>query len=255
MPTEPSQNKPLGRTFHVTASGQPLYPLTLTACPSQVEDGSLGSPPAEQLLQALRPRYWFSAHLHVKFAALYRHGPPLTAAAQNRPANGSVPARHTQVGSDLQLGRMHHPLAMRGISPPAGQHRFGLGPCSRRQSEPACFVLILSAHMGAWRSINRLKIALRYGTHGMLSSCSVHFIGFCMWQKVGTMCEDLQGGPWQDGSQQAGQEALDGDAADGLADSFTRFLALDKCLPRRRFLQVCPCLQCACRSSGYDCMR
>ncbi len=42
------------------------------------------------------------------------------------------------------------------------------------------------------------------------------------------------------------QDASHGDAngtptggdADRLSDDFTRFLALDKCLPRRRFLQV-----------------
>jgi lariat debranching enzyme len=38
-----------------------------------IETGELGSPANEDLLKTLRPRYWFSAHLHVKFEALVRH--------------------------------------------------------------------------------------------------------------------------------------------------------------------------------------
>ena len=39
----------------------------------EVQDNSLGSPANEQLLHLLKPRYWFSAHLHVKFSAEIRH--------------------------------------------------------------------------------------------------------------------------------------------------------------------------------------
>jgi len=38
-----------------------------------IERGELGSRPAEELLQRLKPWYWFSAHLHVKFAAFVDH--------------------------------------------------------------------------------------------------------------------------------------------------------------------------------------
>ena len=33
----------------------------------------MGSGPSEYLLKKLKPAYWFSAHLHVKFAAIYHH--------------------------------------------------------------------------------------------------------------------------------------------------------------------------------------
>ena len=41
-----------------------------------INKGVLGSPPLMSLLHSLRPRWWFSAHLHCRFEAAVVHGTP-----------------------------------------------------------------------------------------------------------------------------------------------------------------------------------
>ncbi|KAG6333217.1 hypothetical protein ID866_5872 [Astraeus odoratus] len=40
---------------------------------SDIENGRLGSPPLMGLLMTLRPRWWFAAHLHVRFEGVVKH--------------------------------------------------------------------------------------------------------------------------------------------------------------------------------------
>eukprot|EP00750_Incisomonas_marina_P018880 INCI3163.1.p1 GENE.INCI3163.1~~INCI3163.1.p1 ORF type:complete len:368 (-),score=57.69 INCI3163.1:16-1119(-) len=58
----------------------------------EIERGELGSIPAEFLLQHLRPSFWFSAHLHVKFAALLPHAPRPGDKLLNQPSATAHPA-------------------------------------------------------------------------------------------------------------------------------------------------------------------
>ncbi|KNC53998.1 lariat debranching enzyme [Thecamonas trahens ATCC 50062] len=39
----------------------------------EIADGSFGSPPLADLLDTLEPKYWFAAHMHVKYPAIHTH--------------------------------------------------------------------------------------------------------------------------------------------------------------------------------------
>jgi len=62
----------------------------------EIRDNTLGSKPLLEVLRKVKPRWWFAAHLHVKFAAVWRHdvveggGPHAIAAAPVVGAGGAT---------------------------------------------------------------------------------------------------------------------------------------------------------------------
>jgi lariat debranching enzyme len=59
----------------------------------EIKDNNLGSPCNEDLLVSLRPKWWFAAHLHVKFEAVYHHKTPIN--------NESIPFSHASKQSEI----------------------------------------------------------------------------------------------------------------------------------------------------------
>ncbi|KAF2832944.1 lariat debranching enzyme [Ophiobolus disseminans] len=61
----------------------------------EAKDGTLGSVAATIVLEHLRPAHWFSAHMHTKFAGLWEHtDKDVTVSTDANTGNGSVPPKN-----------------------------------------------------------------------------------------------------------------------------------------------------------------
>lgn len=65
---------------------------------SEIESSTLGSRAAEELLKKLKPKYWFSGHLHVKFPAVLQHKVGCAAITTFFNGDQAVDASHTSAG-------------------------------------------------------------------------------------------------------------------------------------------------------------
>ena len=164
----------------------PFNKLHSHPCQTQIASGELGSPANEQLLHALRPAYWFAAHLHTKFPALVPHEeepPTPSGAAPAGDGGGSCGASSAAAAAAAAAGGLGGSVGGVGaVRSGNGAHASGSGT----------------------------------GAHASGSGTSVH--------AGGSGREDGNGG------------------GRGKGHPATRFLALDKCLPGRDFLQVCVCV-------------
>jgi hypothetical protein len=93
-------------------------------CCDQAERGELGSPPNQQLLEALQPAYWFAAHLHCKFAAVVPHNQH-----QRQQQQGANPQQQQQQGQQFALPGMPAASAAAAGSEPKVTRFLALDKC------------------------------------------------------------------------------------------------------------------------------
>lgn len=202
---------------------------------SDIEKGELGSPPARSLLMKLRPRYWFSAHLHVKFSAVVDHhkelqtntGPGVTGKGKGREGSPVLEKNPDELDLDLDEGA--------GMKP-VNEDEIDLGHDNSQETTAL--------------AENSDEIDLDMGddpkeTLGV-SNKSTDEIEL----DLDSISEDISSIPREGPSKSTDETQPDLNAEVSSAvttppltgaqeqSRYTHFLALDKCLPKRDFLQI-----------------
>ncbi|KAK4173507.1 lariat debranching enzyme, C-terminal domain-containing protein [Triangularia setosa] len=172
------------------------------------QDGSLGNPAADYVLNRLRPPYWFSAHLHCKYSAIKQFDPP-TATSETVPKPALPPPAalaHNPDEIDLDLDEEQTPAA-----PPINPDEIDVGlddgeTAAAPSTNPAPPDTGTSTNLGPEE---QQTDALR----SLLPST---------FSKPTPQIKTTPGQP----------------VPKTITNTTTRFLALDKCLPGRAFLQL-----------------
>ncbi|KAI0384861.1 lariat debranching enzyme, C-terminal domain-containing protein [Hypomontagnella monticulosa] len=165
-------------------------------------DGSLGNPAAEYVMDRLRPAYWFSAHMHCKFAAVKTYEAPGTAETSTDAAAGkqeeSAPAPAPEVPSKPEANPDEIDLDMEDDE------------VDQSQAKPA-------------EESNPVASSSTTTTTGGVSD----------ELRAQLPASFSKPGPPQP-KVNPGQPV-----PPTITNTTTRFLALDKCLPGRKFIQLC----------------
>jgi len=176
--------------------------------------GTLGSSAAKYVMDRLRPPHWFAAHLHCKFSAIVNHG----GAAQsvtNGPSKGegrSAPAYGIQRGEGVGTGISSVAVNNQGLR--HNEDEIDLNSDDNGDIDAAAISETTFAASG-------------------LSQTTAASSG-----DPSTVPEGLRAQLPASFARPAPQAPLPQlSAPDGITNTTTRFLALDKCLPHRKFLQ------------------
>ncbi|KAK9368434.1 lariat debranching enzyme, C-terminal domain-containing protein [Lipomyces kononenkoae] len=188
---------------------------------SDIDNKALGSPPAMRLLERIRPRFWLSAHLHVKYTAIVKHKPT---------------DQRTSVSTD-KTSRLTQYFVRNSAMPNGGQNangnadERGIGVDECVINEDEINLDIFSGQEGSNSPDGQVLVEDRD------DDLATDIPSQQLSKSLGEQAEPTESSSHVfENEQVTSREYITDEGDNGFPE--TRFLALDKCLPRREFLQV-----------------
>ncbi|KAK0634958.1 lariat debranching enzyme, C-terminal domain-containing protein [Bombardia bombarda] len=177
-------------------------------------DGSLGSPAAAYVMDRLRPAYWFSAHLHCKFSAVKTYDPPAgvdqTSEATESVSKGTV--QETTAVAPLPIE-----IAVASSTAEANPDEIDLEMDDDEDTPASAPVPPPEAKKPDVPTSAPAEPKAQANNDDLRAQLPASFAK-----------------PQQQPKAVPGQPV-----PAGITNTTVRFLALDKCLPGRKFLQLC----------------
>ena len=200
-------------------------------------NGQLGSVAAKQVLDWLRPAYWFSAHLHCKYAAVIDYGGKEV--AQNAPP--SVDSRPAKNEDEIDLDEeLNGDDSIANGSAPQNENEIDLDLDSESEAAPTNHD---TSEAPAATNVDKIDLELEDDTDGVAPVApgqGLDGIHLPVEPACATQALLLSPGEARAALPKAfrrpAPEQIECPAE--IINKTTNFLALDKCLPGKQFLQL-----------------